>query len=109
MGLAARARIFGSDVLEDDQAGGDVLELLAGVLADAPTLAPALGAGAILGGDVVDDLLARQARRQRFAAPSRGFEDVTFGSGAGASVVAASRAKRRSWPGSTASPFLPNF
>ena len=59
-------------MLEDDEAGRDVLELLAGLLADRPALAAALGAGAVLGGDVVDDPLAGQARRQRLAAVAVG-------------------------------------
>ncbi len=55
-------------MLEDHEAGGDVLELLASLLADLAAFEAALGAGPVFRGDVVDDPLARQARRQRLAA-----------------------------------------
>jgi hypothetical protein len=55
-------------VLDHDQRRGDVFELLADVLADAGPLGAAVGAGAPLGRDVMDDRLAGQARRQRLAA-----------------------------------------
>jgi hypothetical protein len=69
---AAGTRVFRPDVFQDDQAGGDVFELLADFLADRPTLGAALRAGAVLGGDVMDDPLARQARRQGLAAVTAG-------------------------------------
>ena len=46
---AACARILRPDVLEHDQAGGDVFKLLADLLADRPTLVAAVGAGADFG------------------------------------------------------------
>jgi hypothetical protein len=55
-------------VLDHDHRRGDVFELLADVLADAGPLGAAVGAGALLGRDVMDDRLAGQARRQRLAA-----------------------------------------
>lgn len=59
-------------MFQDDQAGGDVFELLADLLADRPALAAAFGTGAVFGGDVMDDPLAGQARRQRPAAVALG-------------------------------------
>jgi hypothetical protein len=59
-------------VFEHDQRPGDVLELLAGVLADRRPLAAAARAGAVGEGDVVDDPLAGQGRRQGLAAVARG-------------------------------------
>jgi hypothetical protein len=59
MGFTALAGIFRSDMLEDHEAGGNVLELLASLLADLATFETALGTGPILGSDVVDDPLSR--------------------------------------------------
>ena len=59
-------------MFEHDQAGGHVFELLADLLADRPALAAAVGAGAVFGGDVMDDPLAGQARRQGLAAVALG-------------------------------------
>ena len=66
--LAGLAGVLGPHVLQDDQAGRDVLELLADLLADPDPHRAAVGAGELLGRDVVEDRLARQAGRQRLAA-----------------------------------------
>jgi hypothetical protein len=66
--LAIGAGVLGADVLDHDERRGDIFELLAGLLADAGALGAAVGTGAPLRRDVVDDPLARQARRQRLAA-----------------------------------------
>ena len=56
-------------MLEHDQRRGDVFELLADFLADAAAASvPQSGHGQLFGGDVVQDRLAGQARRQRLAA-----------------------------------------
>ena len=68
MSFTALAGIFRSDMLENHEAGGDVFELLAGLLADLAAFEATFGASSISGSDVVDDPLARQARRQRLAA-----------------------------------------
>src|SRR6185437_11784863 len=55
-------------VLDHDQRRGDVFELLADILADAGPFGAAVGAGALLGRDIMNDRPAGQARRQRLAA-----------------------------------------
>ena len=66
--LATLAGVLGPHVLQDDQAGRDVLELLADLLADPDPHRAAVGTGEPLGRDVVEDRLARQVGRQRLAA-----------------------------------------
>lgn len=68
MRLTGPARILRPNMFEHDQAGRDVLKLLASLLADLLTFQPTLGTGTILGGDIVDDSLARQACGQGFSA-----------------------------------------
>jgi hypothetical protein len=65
---AGPAGELGPDVLKDDEAGRDVLELLADLLTDRLTLVATVGAGAVFGSDVMDNALAGQARWQRLAA-----------------------------------------
>jgi hypothetical protein len=48
---------------EDPQARRDVFELLARLLADPSPLGAALGAGLLLGGQVVDDLMPGEVHR----------------------------------------------
>ena len=68
VGLAGLAGVFGSDVLDDDQAGGDVVELLADLLAEGLPAGPTIRAGELVGGDVVHDPPAFEVRGQRLAA-----------------------------------------
>ena len=66
--LAALASVLGPDVLQDDQTGRDILELLANFFADLDPHGAAVGAGKILGGDVVKNRPTWQVRWQRLAA-----------------------------------------
>ena len=66
--LAGLAGVLGPHVLQDDQAGRNVLELLADLLADPGPHGAAVGTGKLLGGDVVENGLTRQAGGQRLAA-----------------------------------------
>jgi methyltransferase (TIGR00027 family) len=59
---------LGPHVLKNDQAGRHVIELLANLLTDLGSRRAAVGAGKLLGTDVVKHSLARQARGQLFAA-----------------------------------------
>jgi len=60
-------------VLDDDQAGGTVIELLADLRADALPLATAIGAGALVRRNVVQDRAAWQVGRERPAAVALAF------------------------------------
>ena len=75
----ACARVLGPDVPEHDQRGRHVFELLADLLADARPLRAAVGAGPLLGRDVVHDLPAREARRQGLAAVALGSDGLAGG------------------------------
>ena len=66
--FAGLAGVLGPHVLDDDQAGRHVLELLADLLADFDPQGAAVGTRELVGGDVVDFTLARQACGQWLAA-----------------------------------------
>lgn len=67
MRLTGPARILRPNMFKYDQAGRDVLKLLASLLADLLAFQPTPGTGTILGADIVEDSLARQACGQGFA------------------------------------------
>jgi hypothetical protein len=70
--LAVAAGDLYPDVLDDEQRGRAVVELLARLLPDRCAIPPAPGAGPLLGRDFVDPPLARQVGRQ--ATPSMALE-----------------------------------
>src|SRR5690606_16176215 len=75
--FAGRAGVGLADVADDAHPHRDDLQLLAGFLAD-DLLAGAAGTGPLVFGQLVDDLHARQAGRQRLALATRldGGDDV---------------------------------
>jgi len=88
----ASAGVLRSDVLEHDQAGGDVFELLADLLADRLAGVAAIGTGTLFDRHVMHDPLAGQARRQGFAA-------VTVGLGLRRGLGCLRRGSHRLGPG----------
>jgi hypothetical protein len=67
MGRTMFASIFGANMLEHQKRCRHIFELLANLFTDLATFLTTLRAGTILGSDIVNDSLPRQARRQRFA------------------------------------------
>jgi hypothetical protein len=68
VGLSCLASVFGSGMLDDDQAGGDVVELLADLLAEGIPAGPTIRAGELVGGDVVHDPPTFEVGGERLAA-----------------------------------------
>ena len=124
VGLAGLAGVFGSDMLDDDQAGGDVVELLADLLAEGLPAGTTIRAGELVGGDVVHDPPAFEVARAAacgrgpcaWASPwgrvSAAQSSAGPGWGSVARVASASArmsaAKSRSWSGSIFSLDRPN-
>jgi len=110
-------------VLDHHHAGRDILELLTDLLADADAKGAAVGTGKQFGGDVVDLAAAEQVLGQRLAAVTGllgrrwlggrcsllGWRGVGSPVAAGSSpaVSRSSRAKSKSWLGSSFSDLRP--
>jgi hypothetical protein len=88
--------VFGSDMLDDDQAGGDVVELLADLLAEDLPAATTIRAGELVGGDVVHDPPAFEMRGQRLAAVALA-SGLGRGCGCRRRVIGGIRLERGRW------------